>query len=69
MLAVIIALGYDNYNAREREFQRNIKLEKRIEEKTQAVIDCYIEQHEKTNKRLQSVEKQNQKILRILEDD
>jgi len=69
MLAVIIALGYDNYNAREREFQRNIKLEKRIEAKTQAVIDCYIEQHEKTNKRLQSVEKQNQKILRILEDD
>ena len=69
MLAVIIALGYDNYNAREREFQRNVKLEKRIEDKTQAVIECYIEQHEKTNNKLRNVEKQNQEILRILKDD
>ena len=69
MLAVIVALGYDNYNAREREFQRNIKLEQRIEQKTKDVIECYIEQHEKTNSRLKNVEEQNQKILRILKDD
>ena len=69
MLAVIIALGYDNYNAREREFQRNIKLEQRIEQKTKDVIDCYIEQHKKTNNKLQAVEEQNQEILRILKDN
>lgn len=66
MLAVIVALGYDNYNAREREFQRNVRLEERIERKTDEVIKCYVEQHQKTNARLENVEHQNDEIIRTL---
>lgn len=69
MLAVIIALGYDNWTQRERQHERIIKLEQKIQDRNNELIRFHAEQNKEIETSIKYIEEQNQKILRILESN
>lgn len=69
MLAVIIALGYDNWTARERQHERIMRLEQKLQERNNELIDFHAEHDKKIEARIKTIESQNKEILLILKGE
>lgn len=67
MLSIILALGYDNWLMRQRDYTRIDHLEEQVRTANQAIIHYYQASEENTLQEVKAIQKQNEKILLILE--
>jgi len=67
MLSIIMALGYDNYFMRQRDLDRIDRLEAELRAANQALLQYYKVGSQEIDERLEEIEENQRRILRILE--